>query len=259
MVLVGGDLSDAPSTVVSIAAWGPLEGPPLLRSGARAGDWAVVSGFPGRAAAGLRLRRLSRPLSGLEPEHARELLEAYTEPEPRVLLGRSLARGPRASAAIDVSDGLGMDAARLAAASGVRLVIERERLPVAPALASFARIAGLDPIELVLSGGDDYELLFAIAPADFDYDHRHSGLRDQVLPTRRTTTRTRSGRPRRAVVPRPDRRSPREPAATSAPGSGVAPAHTRGSAHVPSSRPRPPRHRSASLEFLCLSECIDIR
>lgn len=167
MVLAGGDLSAAAATVVSVAAWGPLEGPPLLRSGGRPGDWAVVSGFPGRAAAGLWLRRMARS-SGLDPEHERELLAAYRDPEPRVMLGRSIAREPRASAAIDVSDGLGMDAARLARASGVRLVLERDRLPVAAALGAFARRERLDPVELVLSGGDDYELFFTVASEDFD-------------------------------------------------------------------------------------------
>jgi len=106
--------------------------------------------------------------SGLDAGHERELLAAHGDPEPRVLLGRSIAREPRASAAIDLSDGLGIDAARLARASGVRLVLERDRLPVAAALAAFARRERLDPVELVLSGGDDYELFFTVAPEDFD-------------------------------------------------------------------------------------------
>ena len=103
-------------------------------------------------------------LIGLDPEMEAELLAAYRDPEPRVALGRSLALDGLARAAIDVSDGLGLDAARLARASGVRIVLERNRLPLSPALAAYAEVESLDPIRLVLSGGDDYELLFAAPP-----------------------------------------------------------------------------------------------
>jgi thiamine-monophosphate kinase len=170
--LVGGDLSGAPTTVVSVALWGQPAGRPLLRSGAKPGDGVWLSGFPGRAAAGLRLaRRMSASAKTegqgalesavLSPPHEEELLAAYRDPIPRVALGLWLAREQAAQAAIDVSDGLGVDAGRLARASGVRIVIERERLPVAAALAAFARLESADPVEWILAGGDDYELLFA--------------------------------------------------------------------------------------------------
>jgi thiamine-monophosphate kinase len=81
---------------------------------------------------------------------------------PRVGLGRILAAGG-ATAAIDLSDGLGIDAGRLARASGLRLVLELRRLPIAPSLAAFARREGLDPAAIALSGGDDYEILFTVA------------------------------------------------------------------------------------------------
>ena len=151
---------DAPQTVVSIAFWGRPEARPLLRSGAVPGDLLYLSGEPGRAAAGLRIAR-SEKRAGIPSEFERELLAAYRDPEPRVDLGRALAREELAHAAIDVSDGLGLDAARLARASQVRLVILREELPISKALAAFSREASLDPYELVLGGGDDYELLFA--------------------------------------------------------------------------------------------------
>jgi thiamine-monophosphate kinase len=159
-VLAGGDLSDAPQTVVSIAFWGRPEGRPLLRSGALPGDLLYISGQPGRAAAGLRIARGQAP-SALSPAILSELLAAYRDPEPRVALGRALAGETIARAAIDVSDGLGRDAARLARASGVRIVVQRERLPISEGLAAYAEAASLDPYELALGGGDDYELLFA--------------------------------------------------------------------------------------------------
>ena len=169
--LAGGDLSDAPQTLVSIALWGRPVGSPLTRSGARPGDADFLSGWPGRAAAGLRLAKMvaafasqgappTPHLMGLAPEHEAELAAAYRDPEPRLELGCGLARERLATAAIDVSDGVGVDAARLARASGVRIVIEREKLPVAPALRAYCEVESLDPTDLVLSGGDDYELLF---------------------------------------------------------------------------------------------------
>lgn len=166
--LAGGDLSDSPTAVVSIALWGRPERDPIRRSGARAGDLLYLSGSTGKAAAGLRLAR--HRAAGRETEadlpaaQRDELIAAYRDPEPRVPLGLALAREAWAAAAIDVSDGLGIDAGRLARASGVRAVLEAERLPISGALSAFAGREGLDPLELAISGGDDYELLFAVPP-----------------------------------------------------------------------------------------------
>ncbi len=160
--LIGGDLSSSPQTIVSIALWGRAESRPVLRSGASAGDLLFVSGFPGRAAAGLSLARgLPDIPASLASEQAEELLAAYHDPEPRVALGLELSRRRLWSAAIDVSDGIGVDAGRLARASSLRAVVERERLPVSPALAAFAATRRKDPAAWILGGGDDYELLFA--------------------------------------------------------------------------------------------------
>lgn len=162
--LVGGDLSTAPITVVSVALWGRPAGRPLLRSTGRAGDLVFVSGWPGRAEAGRRLAAGSLASGLLAPEQESELAAAYHDPEPRLALGEALARERLASSAIDVSDGLGLDAGRLARASGVRVVIETARIPISPAVAAAARASGEDPLQWALSGGDDYELLFAAPP-----------------------------------------------------------------------------------------------
>lgn len=164
--LVGGDVSRASCLVVSVAMWGELASPPLLRSGARSGDALYLTGWPGRAAAGLGVAR--RRASGGTVEATpseRELLAAYRDPEPRLAIGASLAARSLAHAAIDVSDGVGRDAGRLALASGLRVVLERRLLPVSSALASEAVRQGVDPIDWILGGGDDYELLFAAAEA----------------------------------------------------------------------------------------------
>jgi thiamine-monophosphate kinase len=158
--LVGGDLSAAPQTVVSVAIWGRPAGPPLTRAGASPGELLYVSGHPGEAAAGLRLAR--QHVAGLTPAQERRLLDAFHDPLPRIALGAELSRQRLATSAIDVSDGLGVDAARLSRASGVRLVLEASLLPASDALRCFAARAGLDALELMLSGGDDYELLFTV-------------------------------------------------------------------------------------------------
>jgi thiamine-monophosphate kinase len=74
----------------------------------------------------------------------------------------ALARFGLANAAIDISDGLGVDAARLARASRLRAVLDRKRVPVSPAVAALAQREGVDPLDWILGGGDDYELLFAV-------------------------------------------------------------------------------------------------
>jgi thiamine-monophosphate kinase len=163
--LAGGDISDSPTTVVSIALWGRPEQEPLRRAGAKAGDLLYLSGSTGNAAAGLRLARSGAARrADLAPSDRDFLVAAYRDPQPRVELGLALVREYGATAAIDVSDGLGIDAGRLARASSARAVLEADRVPISSPLAAFSRAEGLDPIELALSGGDDYELLFTVPP-----------------------------------------------------------------------------------------------
>jgi thiamine-monophosphate kinase len=90
-----------------------------------------------------------------------ELIDAFRDPRPPVDLALDLARAGCMRAAIDVSDGLGLDAGRLGRASGVRIVLERPRLPLSPALVAFASAEAADPFEWIVAGGDDYELLFS--------------------------------------------------------------------------------------------------
>src|SRR5262249_54023216 len=163
--LIGGDLSDAPVVAVSVALGGRADGPPPLRSGGRPGNDLYRSGFPGRAGAGLALASRGRA-TALAAGDRRELAGAYEDPEPRVALGLELSRRGLATAAIDVSDGLGIDAGRLARACGARAVLAEARPPGSPSLAAAARALGTDPLGWMLGGGDDYELLFAARPGD---------------------------------------------------------------------------------------------
>jgi thiamine-monophosphate kinase len=144
---------------------GHADSPELLvsRGGARPGDVLVLTGELGGAAAGLLL--LERPELGasLAAETAEHLRRRQLDPAPRLRAGRALARAG-ARAMIDLSDGLGGDAAHLAERSGACLRIEAGSLPLAKGVAEVAVAAGRDPLELAASGGEDYELLAALPP-----------------------------------------------------------------------------------------------
>jgi thiamine-monophosphate kinase len=170
--LAGGDVTRAPALSLAVTVVGHAEHEDdfVTRSGAQPGDALVVTGELGGAAAGLLLldqhgeaRSHLEPDSGSNCERA-GLVGRQLEPWPRLAAGRVLAASG-ATAMIDVSDGLASDARHLAASSGVGLRIDAGALPLAPGLAEVARAAGVDPLELAVSGGEDYELLAAL-PAD---------------------------------------------------------------------------------------------
>lgn len=157
VALVGGDTVRGPR-VVTITALGFVERRQALRrDGARAGDLLYVSGWPGEAAAGLEA--LQR---GPAPESGHPLVRRYFYAEPRIALGRAL-RG-RATAAMDVSDGLLGDLGKLCAASRVGASLELEGLPISDSLRR--QHPREDCERYVLGGGDDYELLFTLPEAD---------------------------------------------------------------------------------------------
>jgi len=164
--LLGGDLTGAPVLAISVTAIGTAAAPELLvgRAGAEPGDAVCVTGSFGGAAAGLMLLEHPELAAAPPPAAAAAARERQLAPTPRLAAGRALAAAG-VHAMIDVSDGLGADAEHLAAASGVGLEIELDRVPVAAGVAEVAAAAGRDPIELVASGGEDYELLCAIPRA----------------------------------------------------------------------------------------------
>ena len=152
--IVGGDTTAGP-LAVSVQALGFLPpGSALTRAGGRPGDALFVSGTPGDAAAGLLLEQ-----GRLKADEAEDsvLRERFLYPTPRLALGERL-RG-FASACIDVSDGLLADCRKLATASDCGVVIEHDLLPVSQALRT---ALAADAERLALTGGDDYELAFAV-------------------------------------------------------------------------------------------------
>ena len=163
--LVGGDLVGSTGPiVVDVAVLGWVEqGTPLRRTGARPRDAIVVTGALGASAAGLLARQRGFEGGENDPE-VEQALQAHLTPQPRVKEGRVIAATRRATAMMDLSDGLAMDLPRLCAESGVGARIWADKIPIARACVAVAVRAGLKPLPLATSGGEDYELLFTCWP-----------------------------------------------------------------------------------------------
>jgi thiamine-monophosphate kinase len=168
VALVGGDTTRGPLTVTVAILGHVAHGTALTRGGGRAGDALFVSGTPGDAAAGLALELgdlaggglagvdlAGVDLAGVDGAYLRD---RFRLPTPRLALGERL-RG-YASACIDVSDGLLADAGKLAAASGVGVELAYAAVPLSDAL--LAAVGEERAHELAFTGGDDYELCFAV-------------------------------------------------------------------------------------------------
>jgi thiamine-monophosphate kinase len=163
--LIGGDVTRAAELFLAITVVGHAPDPAAFveRAGARPGDALVLTGEIGGAAAGLELLMHPELAEGIAPGPAQKLRARQLEPLPRLAAGRALAE-VGATAMIDLSDGLGSDAAHLAQSSGVGLQIRCDALPVAAGVAELAKASGLDPYTLAAVRGEDYELLASIPP-----------------------------------------------------------------------------------------------
>src|SRR5216684_1765511 len=158
--LAGGDTTRQRKILINVTVVGEIrKARAVLRSGARAGDIIYVTGRLGEAELGLRILRSSR--SPVRPSNP--FLKKHLYPEPRLALGQWLAQKGLATAMMDLSDGLSSDLPRLCAASAVGALLERGKIPRVR-IPNVALKRGLDPMQLALHGGDDYELLFTIPP-----------------------------------------------------------------------------------------------
>lgn len=157
VAVVGGDTTaSAGAIAISVTVGGFVDkGAALLRSGAAIGDSVMVTGNLGSAAAGMRLIREGE--AGTYPD----LTAAFLEPEPR-LKAALAAVEVGATSMTDISDGLASDLRHICEESGVGAMIEPALLPYSPQIEEAARRFGWDLESIVLSGGEDYELLFTL-------------------------------------------------------------------------------------------------
>jgi thiamine-monophosphate kinase len=157
VVLAGGDTAESLNGILAdiIVLGGIPKGQAILRSSARVGDRIFVSGSLGASAAALvEMRR--RPPKKSDPRS----YPRHFYPEPRIELGRILRQRGIATAMIDTSDGLSTDLSHICEESGVGAQIDATRIP----RARIGNPARDVPLELALHGGEDYELLFTVAP-----------------------------------------------------------------------------------------------
>ncbi|HET9343511.1 MAG TPA: thiamine-phosphate kinase [Candidatus Eremiobacteraceae bacterium] len=175
--IAGGDIVRTPALTIGVTVIGEVRKTSMrLRSGAKAGDVIAVTGALGLAAAGLRA--LDSPTGR---DRAKDAIDAYERPQPRIDEGVFLGSRRAVHALMDISDGLSTDVRRMARASKVDAVIEGDALYVHPAL----RDAGGEALDLILNGGDDYELIASIDKRAFDHVAR--------------SFKSRAGRPLRAI------------------------------------------------------------
>jgi thiamine-monophosphate kinase len=168
MHLIGGDTDRRPGPLsVTITAFGLVPvGTTVRRGTARPGDRVFVSGTLGCSALGLKLRSKDAAAMSWGLSEAQEgfLLTRYLRPQPRIALAQALRT--HASAAMDISDGLMKDLGRMAQASANGAIIHADRLPLSAAGAMVPDSE--NRLISIVSGGDDYEILATVAPANAD-------------------------------------------------------------------------------------------
>ena len=165
--ILGGDTTrSAAGLVINVTVYGVVaENEMLTRAAARPGDVVFTTGCLGDSRAGLSLILERTPVDS--PALA-ALLAAHLRPRPHLEEGRFLACRPGVHAAIDVSDGLSSDIAHIAAESRVGVRLEAEKIPLSEHLKAYCRRFGRVPLEVAVSGGEDYTLLVTAAAGAAD-------------------------------------------------------------------------------------------
>ncbi len=166
--IIGGNLTKSGNGMfIDITLMGEVrEGRGVRRSGAREGDVILVTGCPGRAAAGLHLL-LHAPDNGEMLRHP--LVKIYTTPSHRAQLGAAIAHTGYATAMIDTSDGFLGDLGHICEESGVGAEIFHEKIPVDKDVQEAALLLGRDPYDFFLGESDDYELVITCRPEHADF------------------------------------------------------------------------------------------
>lgn len=162
--IIGGDTNEASDLIISLSVFGlARKDYVMLRSGAKPEDIVAITGSFGKTSAGLKMLlencKAPKDIRG-------SLLEAVYMPKARLKEGLALSTTRAVTSAIDSSDGLAWSLHELSKASNVGFLIEN--VPVAHEAAKFAEANGLDPLDLALYGGEEYELVLTIKPSLWD-------------------------------------------------------------------------------------------
>ena len=167
--IIGGNVSGGKELVVDVFLLGKVASDKvILRSGAKVGDKVLVTGSLGDAAAGLQLLKLKeirgrendRELRFRTSRNDNNLISKQLTPTPRLKEALMIAESGLATSMIDISDGLGQDIGHICDSSGVGVRIYEDRLLIGEGVVEVAERMGKKPLELVLLGGEDYELCF---------------------------------------------------------------------------------------------------
>ena len=162
--IVGGDTVASPDAlVINVSLIGDVkEGEVLYRSGARPGDRIYITGTLGDSSAGLKILKKEISPPGSIGSY---FVRTHNEPKPLVETGRAIATMGLATAMIDVSDGLLSDLRHICNESGVGASLFRGKIPLSSELKALASMADFNPLDLALSGGEDYVLLLTVSGA----------------------------------------------------------------------------------------------
>jgi thiamine-monophosphate kinase len=157
--VLGGDTNEASDLIISCTALGICKRNELIkRTGTIPGDYLAVTGSFGKTAAGLKIMK-----ENISAQKSRQILvESVLMPKARVKEGIALAKSHSATASIDSSDGLAWSLYELSKANNLGFHIER--IPVTPETEDFAELHNLEPLELALYGGEEYELIVTVNP-----------------------------------------------------------------------------------------------
>jgi thiamine-monophosphate kinase len=163
VAIVGGDTTSSNCCLIlSLSISGHMDPAHVCyRSGAKKGDQIYVSGTLGDSAGGLALVRDPIKMSQTDRTH---LLRRFHRPEPRLRLGQLLSKTGAITAMMDVSDGIASDLRHICQQSGVSARVLASALPFSEMFLRFCERSQKDPVQVALSGGEDYELLFTVSP-----------------------------------------------------------------------------------------------
>jgi len=161
--IIGGNTTSSDQILLDLFLVGKTERF-VSRSGAKDGDFLILSGHTGLSRAGLELLLMKKDSY---ENFEKRLINSFTRPVARIDLSKKIQK--YANSCIDISDGLAGDLGHLQKSSKVRVIIEKKYLPVHPDLEAFCRKYEKDPYEYILYGGEDYQLVFTVDKDNVDY------------------------------------------------------------------------------------------